>query len=208
MDTMDIVIPTSVYVYERERSVRRLRSMMLKYSLKSESHPELYVSTEMKSALSWYLRLKINFFSMTDALVRKYFFYVVSQRPQEFIVNKSVVDDDTLVVIPTSVYVYERVRSVRLLRSMMLKYSLKTESHPELYVSTEMKRALSWYLSLTINFFSMKDVIVRKYFFYVVSQRPQDFIVNKSDTDDDTRVVDAVEGSIDCRERSEYYRFM
>ena len=97
MDTMNIVIPTSLYVYERVNSVRRLKSMLLKYSEQSESHPDLYVSTEMKIALSWYMHLKINFLSLTDAQVRKYFFYVVRQRPRDFIVNNSDVDDDKLV---------------------------------------------------------------------------------------------------------------
>ena len=97
MDTMGIVIPTSLYVYERVKSVRRLKSMLLEHSVQPESHPDLHVSTEMKIALSWYMHLKINFLSLTDAQVRKYFFYTVCQRPRDFIVNNSDVDDDKLV---------------------------------------------------------------------------------------------------------------
>ena len=203
MDTIDIVIPASVYVYEMVHSVRRLKSMMSKYAPKSE----LYVSTEMKSALSWYHRLEINFFSMTDALVRKYFFNVVRQRPQDFIVDKSVVDTFVVISTPVYLYVYERVRSVRRMRSLMLKYSIET--YPELYVSTEMKSALSWYLRFKMNFFSsMTDAVVRDHFFCAVGERPQDFVVNKSVVDDDTRVLEAVEDLIVCRERAEYRRFM
>ena len=97
MDTIDVAIPTSLYVYERVNSVRRLRSMLLKYELKSKPYPELHVSTEMKIALSWYVHLKINFLRFTDAQVRKYFFYVVRKRPRDFIIKQSDVDDDTLV---------------------------------------------------------------------------------------------------------------
>ena len=73
MDTIDVAIPKSLYVSERVNSVRRLRSMLLKYELKSKSYPELHVSTEMKIALSWYVHLNINFLRFTDAQVRKYF---------------------------------------------------------------------------------------------------------------------------------------
>ena len=99
MDTMGIVIPTSLYVYERVKSVKRLKSMLLEYSVQSKSHDlaDLYVSTEMKITLSWYMHLKINFLSLTDSQVRKYFSYAVCQRPRDFIVNNSDVDDDKLV---------------------------------------------------------------------------------------------------------------
>ena len=115
---------------------------------------------------------------------------------------------DTIdVAIPTSLYVYERVNSVRWLRLMLLKYELKSKSYPELQlnVSTEMKIALSWYVHLKINFLRFTDAQVRKYFFYVVRKRPRDFIMKQSDVDDDTLVSDAVEGLIACRT---YRRFM
>ena len=113
---------------------------------------------------------------------------------------------DTIdVAIPKSLYVSERVNSVRRLRSMLLKYELKSKSYPELHVSTEMKIALSWYVHLNINFLRFTDAQVRKYFFYVVRKRPRDFIIKQSDVDDDTLVSDAVEGLIACRT---YRRFM
>ena len=101
--------------------------------------------------------------------------------------------------IPTSMYMYERVNSLRRLRSIWLNCVHKTQSHQKVYVSAELKAALSWYLRLKIDFFSMTDVQVRKYFLYVVKKRPQDFTVKQSNVDDRTRVSDAVEGLIACR---------
>ena len=97
MDTIDVAIPTSLYVHERVISARRLKSMWLNYSQQMGSHQKLHVSTAMKIALSWYLHLKVNVLSMTDEQVRKYLLFAVRKRPRDFTGKKSDVDDDTRV---------------------------------------------------------------------------------------------------------------